>query len=53
MSAWAQLIDNFVIEYNLRPIYPYYRSSEARPDMQSESSKPSIIQGAATGIACI
>ncbi len=27
MAAWAQLIDNFVIEYNFRPIYPYYRSS--------------------------
>lgn len=54
MAAWAQLIDNFrVIEYHFRSIYPYYRSSEARLDMQSESSRPSIIDGREWALALL
>lgn len=54
MAAWAQLIDNFrVMEYNSRSIYPYYGSSEERLDMQSESSKPSIIDGGDRALALL
>jgi len=50
----AQLIDNFrVIEYNSRSIHPYYRSSEERLDMQSESNKPSIIDGGEQALALL